>query len=140
MEAITMRRREFIAAFGGALTAPLTALGQSRPPVIGIISSVPAWSPARPTPANQAFQQALRALGYIEGQTIVLAYRRAAGLDFNDYLVVAEEFVRRRVDVIVASNAPSTLAAKQATQEIPIVFGAFGMDPVELGLAKSLAR
>jgi len=82
----------------------------------------------------------LRGLGYIEGQTIVLEYRRAAGLQFNDYLAVAEEFVRQRVDIIVASHVTSTLAAKQATQDIPIVFGAFGMDPVELGLAESLAR
>src|SRR5262249_12643071 len=66
--------------------------------------------------------------------------RRGAGLQLNDYLAIAEEFVRQRVDIIVASHVPSTLAAKQATQDIPIVFAAFGADPVELGLAKSLAR
>src|SRR5262245_27433412 len=53
---------------------------------------------------------------------------------------VAQEFVVQRVDIIVASHVTSTLAAKQATQGIIIVFGAIGMDPVELGLAKSLAR
>jgi putative tryptophan/tyrosine transport system substrate-binding protein len=127
---------------GFLLNAPVTAVGQSRakPPVIGIISSIPASSPAPPSPAYEAFRQALRGLGYIEGQTIVLDGRRPAGLQFNDYLAVAEEFVRQRVDIIVASHVTSTLAAKQATQDVPIVFAAFGGDPVQLGLAKSLAR
>jgi ABC-type uncharacterized transport system substrate-binding protein len=70
----------------------------------------------------------------------VLEGRRPAGLQFDDYLAVAEEFVRQRVDIIVASYVTSTLAAKHATHDRPIVFGAIGMDPIELGLAKSLAR
>src|SRR5262245_49271748 len=73
------------------LFAPPAAIAQSRtkPPVIGVISSVPAWSPAAPTPAYLAFRQALHALGYVEGRTIVLENRRAAGLQVNDYLAVA---------------------------------------------------
>src|SRR5262245_60013263 len=127
---------------GLLLSAPLAALAQSRakPPVIGIISGTPASSSAPPSRSYDAFRQALRGLGYIEGQTIVLELRRGAGLQLNDYLAIAEEFVQQRVDIIVASHVASTLAAKQATQDIPIVFAAIGMDPVELGLAKSLAH
>jgi putative ABC transport system substrate-binding protein len=127
---------------GLLLNAPSTALGQSRvkPSVIGIVSSTPASSSAPPSPAYDAFRQALRDLGHIEGQTIMLEPRRPAGWQFDDYLAVAHEFVRQRVDIIVASHVTSTLAAKQATQDIPIVFGAIGVDPIELGLAKSLAR
>src|SRR5262245_9933956 len=114
---------------GLLLSAPLAALAQSRakPQVIGIISGTPASSSAPPSRSYDAFQQALRGLGYIEGKTIVLELRRPAGRQFEDYLAVAEEFLRQRVDIIVASHVTSTLAAKQATQEIPIVFAAFGV-------------
>ena len=90
---------------GLLLHAPLAALAQSRakPPVIGVIS-VPVSSSAPPSISSyDAFRQALRGLGYIEGQTIVLENRRAAGGQFDDYLAVAEEFVRQRVDIIFAS-------------------------------------
>jgi putative ABC transport system substrate-binding protein len=83
----------------------------------------------------------LRDLGYVEGQTITLEPRwPTGGRQFDDYLAIARDFVDRRVDIIVAGHTLSALAAKQATQTIPIVFGATAQDPIELGLAVSLSR
>jgi len=126
------------AIFSAALCCvPLAAIAQNQAkiPVIGIIRSEPL--PAR---SYDAFRQGLRDLGYVEGQTIVLEPRWPTNRQFEDYLGVAKEFVRREVDIIVASHTLSTVAAQHATQTIPIVFGASGLDPIELGLAKSLAR
>ena len=131
-----MKRREFIAFLGGVAAWPFTALAQRRsPPVVGIIRPEPL-----PSPSYDAFQKALLALGYVEGQTIVLEPRWPEGRQLDDYLAIAKDFVQRRVDIIVAGHSLSTLAAKQATQTIPIVFAATGLDPIEFGLAKSLAR
>jgi putative ABC transport system substrate-binding protein len=80
----------------------------------------------------------LRDLGWIEGRTIDIEYRWAEGR--NDRLAeFAAEFVQRKVNVIVTSATPPTVAAKQATSVIPIVFASVG-DPVGAGLVESLAR
>jgi putative ABC transport system substrate-binding protein len=85
-----------------------------------------------------AFVQRLRELGWNEGRTIAIEYRWAEGR--NERLAeTAAEFVRRKVDVIVTSATPPTVAAKQATSVIPIVFAAVG-DPVGIGVVESLAR
>ena len=82
--------------------------------------------------------QRLRELHWIEGRTVAIEIRWAEGR--NERLAeIAAEFVRRKVDVIVTSATPPTLAAKQATSVIPIVFAALG-DPVGAGLVESLAR
>jgi putative tryptophan/tyrosine transport system substrate-binding protein len=131
-----MIRREFVCCLGFAAALPFIALAQSRSlPVVGIIRPEPL-----PSPSYDAFQKALRDLGYIEGQTIVLEPRWPEGRQLDDYLAIAKSFVQRRVDIIVAGHSLSTLAAKQATQTIPIVFASIGLDPIEFGLAKSLAR
>jgi ABC-type uncharacterized transport system substrate-binding protein len=85
-----------------------------------------------------AFVQRLRELGWIEGRTIAIEYRWAEGRN-ERFAEIADEFVRRKVDIIVTSGTPPVLAAKQATTGIPIVFAAAG-DPVEAGLVASLAR
>src|SRR5205807_126095 len=85
-----------------------------------------------------AFLERLRALGWIEGRTINIDYRWAEGR--NERLAeFAAEFVRRNVSVIVTSATPPTVAAKQATSAIPIVFASVG-DPVGAGVVESLAR
>jgi putative ABC transport system substrate-binding protein len=85
----------------------------------------------------EAFQQGLRDLGYVEGQTIGLEYRFAAGQ--NERLpALAAELVRLPVDVLVTAGA-GVLAAQRATATIPIVFTVFA-DPVAEGLVASLAR
>ena len=81
--------------------------------------------------------QRLRELGWIEGRTVAIEYRWAEGRS-ERYVEIAAEFVRLKVDVIVTPGS-ATLAAKEATSVIPIVFAA-ASDPVGGGLVASLAR
>jgi putative ABC transport system substrate-binding protein len=133
-----MNRRAFIALLGGAPVAwPVLANAQqtARLPAIGYLGPN---SRSLDSQRLAAFVQRLRELGWIEGRTITIEYRWADGR--NEHLAdIAAEFVRRKVDVIVTSATPPTVAAKQATSVIPIVFAATG-DPVGAGLVQSLAR
>ena len=86
----------------------------------------------------EAFQQGLRALGYVEGKNIVIEYRYAAG-KLDRLPDLAAELVRLNVNVIVTAGGEATPAAKKATSTIPIVMG-FDLDPVGNGLVTSLAR
>jgi putative ABC transport system substrate-binding protein len=85
-----------------------------------------------------AFVQRLRELGWIEGRTIAIEYRWAEGRN-ERAAEIAAEFVRMKVDVILASATLAVVAARQATSAIPIVFAATA-DPVGSGLVASLAR
>jgi putative ABC transport system substrate-binding protein len=87
---------------------------------------------------HEAFRQGLRDLGYVEGRTVVIENRDAEG-KFERLPALAAELVALKVDVIVAADTPATVAAKKATQAVPIVFTAAG-DPVGSGLVTSLAR
>jgi putative tryptophan/tyrosine transport system substrate-binding protein len=132
-----MRRRDFISLVGGSAVAwPLAARAQgAKLPTVGL------WSPSTRAIANQrvaAFVQRLRELAWIEGRTITIEYRWADGRN-ERAAEIAAEFVRLKVDVIVAQGTPSVIAAKQATSVIPIVFAAVG-DPVGGGLVASLSR
>jgi putative ABC transport system substrate-binding protein len=96
----------------------------------------------RPVPAgdpnDQAFRQRLRELGYVEGQNVVIEWRRADGrLDRLPDL--AAELVRLQADVIVADVTPAILAVMRATSTVPIVMG-IAADPVGTGLVSTLAR
>jgi putative ABC transport system substrate-binding protein len=84
-----------------------------------------------------SFVRRLRELGWIEGRTVAIEYRWAEGRN-ERFAEISAEFVRLKVDVIVA-GAAGALAAKQATSVIPIVF-AGAADPVGVGLLASLAR
>jgi putative ABC transport system substrate-binding protein len=126
-----MKRRQFITLIGGAAAAwPIAARAQQRERVrrIGIINYTPMWEP---------FREALRKLGYIEGQNIVFEYRSAASTP--ELSTAAAELVSNPVDVIVTYGTPPTVAAKEATTTIPIVMVGTG-DPVQSGLTPSLAR
>jgi putative tryptophan/tyrosine transport system substrate-binding protein len=85
-----------------------------------------------------AFEHRLRELGWINGSNILIDYRWAEGRQ-ERYVRIAEDFVRDKVDVIVTSGTAPTVAAKNATTTIPIVFAAAG-DPVGTKLVASLAR
>ena len=84
----------------------------------------------------EAFQQGLREWGYVDGRNVVIEFRIGS---VDQLPQLAEELVRLKVDVIVASAAPSALAAKKATTSVPIVFVNV-FDPVELGIVPSLSR
>jgi putative tryptophan/tyrosine transport system substrate-binding protein len=130
-----MKRREFIALVGGGgllLTAKMRRAGGQQPakiPRIGILDDAPMWQP---------FRQALRELGYVEGQNIAYQYRYGEGAP-DRLATVAAELVRRPVDLIATYGTAATYAAKEATATIPIVMIGVG-DPVRSGLVASLAR
>ena len=120
----------------GILAAPLTATAQPPTPVhrIGVLSGF-----TREHDRNvEAFLEGMRALGYVEGQHLVLEYRGAAG-QYERFPALAAELVRLPVDVLLAGGTPAALAAKDATTTIPIVIAGVG-DPVGSGLVTSLAR
>ena len=132
-----MRRRKFIALFSGAAVLPLAVAAQA-PPRIPRVGFLGAGSPTAAGRNLDALRQGLRALGYVEGQTIALEVRWAEGRpERSSELVV--ELLRLEIDVLVVGTSQAALAAKKATQTIPIVMVA-GTDPVGLGLVTSLAR
>jgi putative tryptophan/tyrosine transport system substrate-binding protein len=89
-------------------------------------------------PGTQVFRREFRALGYVEGKNIAFEYRDAEG-KLDRLPAVADELVRLKVDVIVTASTAGSLAAKNATRTIPIVFHNVS-DPVATGLVDSLAR
>jgi ABC-type uncharacterized transport system substrate-binding protein len=89
-------------------------------------------------PGNEALQQGLRELGYMEGKNVILEYRYTEG-NVALFPELAAELVRSNVDIIVALGHPMVLAAKHATKTIPIVM-TVPTDPVETGLVESLAH
>ena len=98
----------------------------------------PPPDPVPPAFPLTAFRQGLRELGYVEGHTVILEERWAAG-ELARLPALAAELVQLPVDVIVASGASAVRAAMGATQSIPIVI-AGAADPVAEGLVTSLAR
>jgi putative ABC transport system substrate-binding protein len=133
-----MRRREFITLFGGAAANwPLASRAQQLAiPVIGFLSGA---SFETMHDYVTVFKQGLAETGFKEGRDIAIEYRWAEG--HNDRLPeLAADLVRRGVAVIVVgASTPGALAAKAATQTIPIIFF-IGTDPVEVGLVPSLAH
>jgi putative ABC transport system substrate-binding protein len=132
-----MKRREFITLMGGAAAWPLAARAQqpAKLPTVGFLGqSTPLGEGERAV----AFTQRFRELGWIEGRTVTIEYRWAAGQS-ERLAEIVTEFVRLKVDIIVTGGTPAVVAAKQATSVIPIVFATAG-DPVGNGLVASLAR
>src|SRR5262245_9961864 len=131
-----MQRRQFFAFFLGAgLTLPLVARAQQMLPVVGYIDTASASATAH---LMAEFHRGLGDAGYIKGQNVVIEYRFAER-DHDKLPGLVTDLVQRHVAVIAAINTPSVLAAKAATQTIPIVFGT-GVDPVKFGLVTSLNR
>ena len=119
------------------LAAPLSADAQQPAKVVRIGFLNPA-TPAATAHFLEAFRQALRELGYVEGKNIILERRYAEGR-VERLPDLAAELVRLKVDVILAVLNPTVQAVKQATTTIPIVM-ANSVDPVGAGLVASLAR
>jgi putative ABC transport system substrate-binding protein len=132
-----MTRRLLIILTLGLLVAPL--IDEAQPPArvhrIGWVSGFGT------TPGRNPFKallEAMRALGYVEGQHLVLEVRGAAG-QYERFPALAAELVRLPVDVLLVPNTPAALAAQHATTPIPIVLAGLG-DPVGSGLVASLAQ
>jgi len=134
-----VKRREFITLLGGAAAAwPLVARAQQRSKLrtIGWLSVI---SPDLPVSYLPDFKKGLADLGYAEGQNLVIEYRYAEG-HAERLPTLANELVEKKVDVIVsASNLPTALAAKAASETIPTLF-LISEDPVQEGLVASLNR
>src|ERR1700741_1369368 len=132
-----MKRRDLITLIGGAAAWPVVAWAQQarHVPIIGYVAPT---NPLMPSRNTGAFLQRLRELGWIDGQTITIESRWAAGrperLD-----EIAAEFVRLKVDLIVTSSTNASIVMKQVAPQTPMVFAVSG-DPVGFGLVASLAR
>jgi putative ABC transport system substrate-binding protein len=128
----------FVAQCLAALVTPCAGYAQppKKIPRIGYLLAVSLVDP--PSPERVAFVDGLKQFGYVDGQTIVIDYRSAAG-NYDLLADLVAELVDLKVDVIVATGYQATLAAKNGTKAVPIVMIAVG-DPVGVGLASSLAR
>ena len=126
------------------LAAPLAAGAQQAGKVyrVGLIlTTSPISEMAGPNPVHpttRAFVQGLRALGYVEGQNLILERRSAEGR-FERFGDIVAELVRLKADVIVTVGDPLARAAKAVTTTVPIVM-ASSTDPVGGGLVQGLAR
>jgi putative ABC transport system substrate-binding protein len=108
-------------------------------PVIGFLGPFPPAMNAQIELEQAAFRQGLAETGYVEGQNVVIEYRRGEG-HIDRLPALAADLVARKVDVIVTQGGDaSSLAAKNATSTIPILFHSVN-DPVAVGLVASLAR
>src|SRR5437016_3650744 len=138
-----MRRRGFVAALGAA-ASPLAARAQPAAKIyrVGFVfPNAPLADMAGPHPANRyaaAFVQALRGLGYLEGQNLVLERRSAEGRYERLQSIVAE-LAASKVDVIVGASDAIGEAAGRAGLAVPVVVASF-IAPLQTGVVASLAR
>jgi putative tryptophan/tyrosine transport system substrate-binding protein len=142
MQLDRLRRRDFITLLGGAAAAsfvfwPLAAYAQApkKIPRLCFLTFDPV--PMVPT-RFAAFFEALRDLGYVNGQGISIDYISAQGQS-DRFPALAAECLRLKADIIVATTTPAVQAAKKATRAIPILFPGLG-DPVGTALVDSLAH
>jgi ABC transporter substrate binding protein len=130
-----VKRREFITLLGGAAAAwPFAAHAQRVSPVrlVGVLAQ-----DLQPGLLD-LFRDELRNLGYVEGSSINIEVRNAAGAS-EQLPALADDLLRLKVDVILAVNTPAAQAAQKATKSVPIVIMRVA-DPVKSGLVASLAR
>jgi putative tryptophan/tyrosine transport system substrate-binding protein len=131
-----LKRREFITLLGGAAASTVVDTALSQPGAkanrVGLLTTSDAAG------RRAALVPALEALGYREGQNLVLEVRSADGR-LDQLPPLAEELIRAGVEVIVAVNSPGTQAAIASGTKIPIVMALVG-DPVGTGFVPNLNR
>ncbi len=130
------RRRFLLTSLAGVVAAPLAVEAQQASRIwrVGWLQPSPS-----PSPGHASFRQAMRELGYLEGQNIKFEDRADDG-DFGRLPGLAASLAQTRVDVIVAVAPGAIRAARDATRTIPIVMAFSGMDPVRAGFVASLNR
>jgi putative tryptophan/tyrosine transport system substrate-binding protein len=134
-----MRRREFIAALGGAAAWPVVARAQ-QPDRVRRIGALLGWAEADAISQEMlaAFKQGLASLGWSEGSNLHIDLRWTAG-DINRAASFAKELVALQPDVILTGSTPATAAIHRETQTIPIVFVQV-TDPIGSGFVESLSH
>ena len=131
-----MDRRAFLASAAAAIIA---GPGIAQAQLAGKVYKVGClFLRDGPSAVDEEFRQALRELGYVEGRNLTIEYRWAAGKE-EQLPEMAAELVGLKVDIIVGAANPPILAAKRATNTIPIVMAVVS-DPVDTGLVNSLAH
>jgi putative ABC transport system substrate-binding protein len=136
---ICLRRREFIAALGGAAVWPLAARAQQGDRVrrIGVLMPGDENDPEYKTRVS-ALIQALAVLGWSDGRNVRMVLRWG-GADINRIRALAQELVGLQPDIILTNGIAATAALQRETRTIPIVFGSAG-DPVATGIVPRLDR
>jgi putative ABC transport system substrate-binding protein len=129
------RRRFLVTSLAGAVAMPRAGGAQQAGRVyhVGVLSLAPSRDPL-----DVVFETRLKNLGWVNGRNLVLQYRYTASRP-EQYVSAAEDFVRLNVDAIVVWSPAATVAVKNATKTIPVVFLAGGA-AVESGLVAGLAR
>lgn len=133
-----MTKRSYLLAIALSLASWDSASWAQQPdrvPVVGLLMV----NAARHESVIEALRNGLSKLGYAEGRDVRIEYRVAQG-QVDRLPRLADELVKRKVDVIVAGAEASGRAAKQSTSTIPIVLVAYDHDPVASGLIQSLSR
>jgi len=132
-----MDRRAFVTGLAvAAVASPAGARAQApRAHRVGVMMTT---TPVAAAHIVAVFAESLKELGHVEGKNLALEYRWAGG-HRERFPEMADDLVRMKVDVIVASSQAPALAARRATTSIPIVM-VNATDPVEAGLVASLAR
>src|ERR1700731_1663405 len=129
-----MKRREFLAGLGGTAAFSVAARAQQPRPVIGFLHQ----GALPPPPLTAAFRKGLAEAGIGEGLGLTIEDRSADG-QYDRLPALAADLGGRQGTGIAAQLLPAALAAKAATQTIPIVFLS-GSDPIGSGLVSSINR
>jgi putative ABC transport system substrate-binding protein len=132
-----MRRRELLALMGVAVAWPLAAQSAERAKRLGVLMSNKEGDPVAVTRVAK-FREGLAQLGWHDGQNLQIEWRWAGG-DIVLTRRYAEQLVQLAPDILLGNGTPATVALKQATTTIPIVFSVVN-DPVSQGIISSMAH